>query len=188
MARVAGTLEAMELPRSPAQGSPASQGCSPAHTGAPPGSSVGGVRPLPARPLLRDSCPVSKGLFAERPPGRKGQHPEPQPASCHQGIIISPLLIINPGTSRGWKEKHRANLRTSLASQSSLSPDCQWSPGACGPPIGHCQGGEGTGVREAGVSCLLFASLFPPTSQNSSGISFPGEMTALHPGTEVVPL
>ena len=70
-----------------------------AHTGAPPVSSVGGVRPLPARPLLRDSCTVSKELFAERPPGRKGQHPEPQPASCHQGIIISPLLIINLGTS-----------------------------------------------------------------------------------------
>ena len=93
------TLETMELPRSPAQGSPASQGCSPAHTGAPPGSSVGGVRPLPACPLLRDSCPVSKGLIAERSPGLKGQQPEPQPASCHQGIIISPLLIINPGTS-----------------------------------------------------------------------------------------
>ena len=85
MARVAGTTETVELPRSPAQGSPASQGYSPAHTGAPPGSSVGGVRRLPACPLLRDSCPVSKGLFAERPPGLKGQHPEPQPASCHQG-------------------------------------------------------------------------------------------------------
>ena len=58
---------------------------------------VGGVRPLPARPLHRDTCPVSKGLFAEMPPGLKGQHPEPQPASCHQEIIISPLLIINPG-------------------------------------------------------------------------------------------
>lgn len=46
---------------------------------------VGGVRPLPARPLRRDSCPVSKGLFAERPPGLKGEQPEPQPASCHQG-------------------------------------------------------------------------------------------------------
>ena len=40
--RVAVTLETVELPRSPAQGSPASQGCSPAHTGAPPGSSVWG--------------------------------------------------------------------------------------------------------------------------------------------------
>ena len=63
------------------------------------GPVLGGVRPLPAHSLLRDSCPVSKGLFAERPPGRKGQHPEPQPASCHQGIIILPLLITNPGTS-----------------------------------------------------------------------------------------
>ena len=67
VAREAGTLETMELPRSPAQGSPTSQGCSPAHTGAPPGPSVGGVRPLPARPLLRGSCPVSKGLFVESP-------------------------------------------------------------------------------------------------------------------------
>ena len=149
MARVAGTLETMELPRSPAQDSPASQGCSPAHRDCSQGQWLlqgpvcGGVRPLSACPLLRDSCPVSKGLFAERPPGRKGQRPEPQPASCHQGIIISPLLIINPGTSRAWKEKHRANLRTSLDSQSSLSPNCQWSPGACRPPSGHCQGGEG---------------------------------------------
>ena len=59
----------------------------------------GGSEAPPSPPPLRDSCPVSKGLFAERPPGWKGQHPEPQPASCHQGIIISPLLIINPGTS-----------------------------------------------------------------------------------------
>ena len=36
-------------------------------TRTPPVSSVGGVRPLPARPLLRDNCPVSKGLFAEGP-------------------------------------------------------------------------------------------------------------------------
>ena len=64
-----------------AQDSPSSQGCRPAHTAVPPGSSVGRVRPLPACPLLRDTCPVSKGLFAERPPGLKGQHPEPQPAS-----------------------------------------------------------------------------------------------------------
>ena len=62
------------------------------------GPVLGGVRPLPAHSLLRDSCPVSKGLFAERPPGWKGQHPEPQPTSCHQGIIISLLLIIKPGT------------------------------------------------------------------------------------------
>ena len=39
----------------------------------------------PSPPPPQDSCPVSKGLFAERPPGLKGQHPEPQPASCHQG-------------------------------------------------------------------------------------------------------
>ena len=46
---------------------------------------LGGVRPLPARPLRRDSRPLSKGLFAERPPGLKGKQPKPQPASCHQG-------------------------------------------------------------------------------------------------------
>ena len=43
------------------------------------------MRPLPARPLRRDSRPLSKGLFAERPPGLKGKQPKPQPASCHQG-------------------------------------------------------------------------------------------------------
>ena len=65
----------------------------------------GGSEALPARPLLRDSCPVSKGLFAERPPGLKGQHPEPQPASCHQGPCLLCLLIINPGEGCGLTTK-----------------------------------------------------------------------------------
>ena len=58
---------------------PGLQSCS--HRGSSRVQRVGGVRPLPAHPLLRDTCPVSKGLFAERPPGLRGQHPEPQPAS-----------------------------------------------------------------------------------------------------------
>ena len=61
---------------------PGLQSCS--HRGSSRVQCWGSV-PLPACPLLRDSCPVSKGLFAERSAGRKGQHPEPQPASCHQG-------------------------------------------------------------------------------------------------------
>ena len=146
----------MELPRSPAQDSPTSQGCSPAHTGAPPGSSVWGVRPLPAHSLLRDSCPVSKGLFAERPPGRKGQHPEPQPASCHQGPCH--LCCNKSWDKMRLKEKHRANLRTSLGSQISFIPSCQWSPGACGPPSGHCQGGEGH-CSEGGRECHALYTL-----------------------------
>ena len=153
---MAGTLESMELPRSPAQGSPASQGCSPAHTGAPPGSSVGGVRPLPDRRLLRDSCPVSKELFDQRAPGLKDQHPEPQPASCHQGPCH--LCCNKSWDKMRLKEKQTANLRTSLGSQSSLSPNWQWSPGACGPPSGHCQGGEGhcyEGGRDCHAPCTL---------------------------------
>ena len=162
MARVAGTLETMELPRSPVQDSPTSQGCSPAHTGAPPGSSVRGVRPLPARPLLRDSCTVSKELFAERPPGRKGQQPEPQPASCHQGDYYIPFADNKLWDKLRQKEKHRANLRPSLNSQSSLSPNCQWSPGACGPPSGHCQGGEGH-CYEGGRDCRAPCTLVDPS-------------------------
>ena len=64
---------------------PGLQSCS--HRSSPRIQCLGGVRPFPAVPLLRDSCPVSKGLFAERPPELKGQQPEPQPASCHQGPV-----------------------------------------------------------------------------------------------------
>ena len=62
---------------------PGLQSCS--HKASSSVQCVGGMRPLPAHPLHKEGHPLSKALFAERPPGLKGQQPEPQPASCHQG-------------------------------------------------------------------------------------------------------
>ena len=45
---------------------------------------VGGVRPLqPAPP--QGQLPSFQRTICREAPGLKGQHPEPQPASCHQG-------------------------------------------------------------------------------------------------------
>ena len=85
MARVAGTLETMELPRSPPKTVPPARAAVLLTQGLLQGPVLGGMRPLPARSLHKEGHPISKGLFAERPPGLKGQQPEPQPASCHQG-------------------------------------------------------------------------------------------------------
>ena len=97
MARVAGTLETTELPRSPAQDSPASQGCSPAHTGAPPGSSVGEVcLSLPA-PSSGTAALFPRDYLLRGPQGRRASTLSPSQLPAIRGLVT--LLIINPGTS-----------------------------------------------------------------------------------------
>ena len=125
------------------------QSCS--HRGSSTVQCVGGVRPLPARPLRRDRCPVSKGLFAERPPGLKGQQPEPQPASCHQGPCC---FADNKPWDKLRLERETQSKPENLPGLTKLpEPQLQGSTGACWPPSGHAGGGRGTGMRADGGIC-----------------------------------
>ena len=119
---------------------PGLQSCS--HRGSPRIQCVGGVKPLPAVPLLRDSCPVSKGLFAERPPELKGQQPEPQPASCHQGPVTfadnKPWDKLRLERETESKPENLPRLTKILEPQLSVEPWSLWA--------------SQWAVREAGVS------------------------------------
>ena len=151
MARVAGTLETTELPRSLPKTVPPARAAVLLTQGLLQGPVLGGMRPLPARSLHKEGHPISKGLFAERPPGLKGQQPEPQPASCHQGPCC---FADNKPWDKLRLERETESKPENLPGLTKLpEPQLQGSAGACGPPSGHAGGGRGTGMRADGGIC-----------------------------------
>ena len=118
------------------------------------------MRPLPARPLRRDRCPVSKGLFAERPPGLKGQQPEPQPASCHQGPCC---FADNKPWDKLRLEREPESKPENLPGLTKLlEPHCMAALEPAGLLVGTARVGRGTAVREEG-SIMLSVPQFDPS-------------------------
>ena len=160
MARVAGTLETMELPRSPPKTVPPARAAVLLTQGLLQGPVLGGMRPLPARSLHKEGHPISKGLFAERPPGLKGQQPEPQPASCHQG----PCCFAD---NKPW-DKLRRERETQIKPENLpgltklLEPHCMAALEPAGLLVGTARVGRGTAVREEG-SIMLSVPQFDPS-------------------------